>query len=299
MAALKGDYIGFTFNNYHSSDLAIIRTSDGSRYTEELLPEIEDKVVPVPGGDGEYYFGSYYRAKNFSFSIAYDKLTEEKIANLQAALGDRKIHPLIFDERPYKVYHVKVSQPPAITYIPFGEVGTRVYKGEGKINFVSSSPFARSRYKYLEDYPLETFPNRPEWLAASKIQAKGNRDIFASNTIPLYNAGQVPTDFILRLPFHTNGTIPAGRIFLRGRPEDALVWETIAKQGSDWGVQINSKLNLIEGITNSGLVTGTVYNRHKTGGNFFKIPLGAFNLDFSSGVSTTTLPTILYDYLYF
>jgi len=33
-----GDYIGFTFNNVHSSELGILRTSDGSRFNENLLP---------------------------------------------------------------------------------------------------------------------------------------------------------------------------------------------------------------------------------------------------------------------
>ena len=46
--ALKGDYIGFTYNGIHSSDLGIIRVSGGDRYEEELLPEIEEITVDVP-----------------------------------------------------------------------------------------------------------------------------------------------------------------------------------------------------------------------------------------------------------
>ena len=56
--ALSGDFIGFTFNNIHSSDMGIIRTSDGSRFNENLLPTFADKTVQVPGGDGIYYFNS-------------------------------------------------------------------------------------------------------------------------------------------------------------------------------------------------------------------------------------------------
>jgi hypothetical protein len=36
----SSDYIGFTFNNTHSSSLGIVRTSDGSRFNENLLPII-------------------------------------------------------------------------------------------------------------------------------------------------------------------------------------------------------------------------------------------------------------------
>jgi hypothetical protein len=34
----KGDYMGFTYNNIHSSTLGIVRTSNGSRFNENLLP---------------------------------------------------------------------------------------------------------------------------------------------------------------------------------------------------------------------------------------------------------------------
>ena len=46
--ALSGDFIGFTFNGVHSSDMGIIRTSDGSRFNENLLPTSTDKTVQIP-----------------------------------------------------------------------------------------------------------------------------------------------------------------------------------------------------------------------------------------------------------
>ena len=51
------DYIGFSFGTgkfdettgkeklIHSSELGIIRVSDGSRFSENLLPTIQDKTV--------------------------------------------------------------------------------------------------------------------------------------------------------------------------------------------------------------------------------------------------------------
>ena len=38
--AVKGDYIGFTFGDVHSSELGLVRVSDGSRYNEDLLPPL-------------------------------------------------------------------------------------------------------------------------------------------------------------------------------------------------------------------------------------------------------------------
>ena len=39
----------------------------------------------------------------------------------------------------------------------------------------------------------------------------------------------------------------------------------------DSGIQINTKLNLIEGIDQYGNITGTIYNKYLTEGDFFKI----------------------------
>lgn len=147
------DFIGFTFNGKHSSELGIVRTSDGSRFNESLLPVISDKTVQVPGADETYYFGSYYTHQVFDIPFAFDNLTEQKFAELKRWLGDKKIHDLVFDERPYKIYSAKITGSATIKHIPFSEGETnRVYKGEGSIQFTAFKPFARSAFKYLDQY---------------------------------------------------------------------------------------------------------------------------------------------------
>ena len=108
MAQMKGDFIGFSFGNTHSSDLGIVRTSDGDRYNQNLSPEFEDKTLAIPGGDGTYYFGSAFSQKIFEVPFAFDKITESKLRKLNAFFNDRKIHNLIFDEAPYKIYKAKI-----------------------------------------------------------------------------------------------------------------------------------------------------------------------------------------------
>ena len=121
MGVQRGDFIGFTFDDIHSSELGLIRVSDGSRFSENLLPTIQDKTVQVPGGDGFYYFGSYYTQKDFSLSVAFDSLTEEQIRKIKKLFGDKKIHKIVFDENPYKYYLVKIKNPPNLKYVPFEE----------------------------------------------------------------------------------------------------------------------------------------------------------------------------------
>ena len=41
----------------------------------------------------------------------------------------------------------------------------------------------------------------------------------------------------------------------------------------DAGIQINTKLNLVEGINSDGNITGTLYNKFLKNGDFFKIKI--------------------------
>jgi hypothetical protein len=73
------DFIGFTYDGKHSiDDFGIYRTSDGNRYNDNLVPQMTDKTADVPGGDGQYYFSTHYKTRQFSIPIAFDNLSEEQ-----------------------------------------------------------------------------------------------------------------------------------------------------------------------------------------------------------------------------
>ena len=197
------DFIGFTFNGVHSSELGIVRTSEGSRFNENLLPTIQDKTVQIPGGDGMYHFGSYFMQKQFNVSYAFDALTEEQLARIKTLFGDKKTHDLIFDETPYKVYQAKVTGSASIKHIPFAEGQTnRTYKGEGSLQFTAYDPYARSVYKYADQYDVKNFE---EWEdAANLLNTQGVFDKIEGNSIKLYNPGVKESDFILTLNFNNS-----------------------------------------------------------------------------------------------
>ena len=173
--ALKGDFIGFWIGDTHSSELGIIRTSDGSRFNENLLPTIQDKTVQVPGGDGFYYFGSYYTQRPFNIPIAFDNMSEAQFRRLKQIIGSKEMVQLVFDEAPYKYYSVKSTGSPILKYVCFdveddssgGNVGdlyaqatparstkTRVYKGEGTLSFIAYDPFGYARALSISDLRL-------------------------------------------------------------------------------------------------------------------------------------------------
>ena len=292
------DYVGFTFNGKHSSELGIIRTSEGSRFNESLLPTIQDKTIQVPGGDGMYHFGSYYTQRQFNISYAFDSLTEAQLNELKQWLGDKKIHTLIFDETPYKAYQAKVTGSASIKHIPFVEGATnRVYKGEGSIQFTAYDPYARCKEKYLSNDYYKKFNNIEEWKdAANLLIDQEDYDDCKGNEIKLYNPGDKEADFILTFRFD-NRNIPAGTIYLDA--DSQLSIKQISRLGEDTHIKINTKLNLIEGYVGERK-SGNIYNRFITSGTFFKIPCSTnitMTID-ESNLLNGCFESIEYDYIY-
>ena len=299
MSVLKGDFIGFTYNGKHSSDLGIVRTSNGSRFDENLLPTMQDKTAQVPGGDGTYYFGSYYTQRQFSVSFAFDSLTEEQFAELKRLFGDKKIHDLIFDERPYKTWKAKVTGSATMKHIPFAEGETnRIYKGEGTIQFTCYQPYAVCEKKWLDLYDND---NKNEWSVASGLKESQNvyDKLQGANSIKLYNPGDLESHFLLRFDFQ-NGKIGAGQISITQDSSKLLRWKEITAQGDDAYVKFNTKLNLIEGYRANGIKSGMIYNQAITNGEFFQIPLGESELVIADAAAyiNKTAP-IEYNYYYF
>ena len=294
----SSDYIGFTFNGVHSDTLGIKRTSEGSRFNENLLPTIQDKTVQVPGGDGMYHFGSYYTQRQFNISYAFDALTEEQLAEIKRVFGDKKIHTLVFDEMPFKTYQAKVTGSASIKHIPFAEGETnRIYKGEGSIQFTAYDPYARCKEKYLSNDYYKKFNNIEEWKgAANLLTSQGDYDVCVGNAIKLYNPGDKEADFVLTFRFD-NRIIPAGKIYLDA--DSQLSIKQISRLGEDTHIKINTKLNLIEGYVGERK-SGNIYNRFIASGTFFKIPCSTnitMTID-ESNLLNGCFESIEYDYIY-
>ena len=73
---IQGDFISFTYNGVYSTDLGVVRVSASNRYNDTLVPTAKEKTVEVPGGDGTYFFGSYYTQRPLTIDVAFDSVTE-------------------------------------------------------------------------------------------------------------------------------------------------------------------------------------------------------------------------------
>ena len=318
--SIKGDFISFTYNGVHSTELGIVRTSSSNRYNDQLVPTSQDKTVVVPGGNGTYFFGSNYTQRAITLNIAYDEVTEATLRRMRKVFSADTIHPLIFDDAPYKVYYAKVSGQPQLNYIPFQNYdsdflgGTpRIYKGEGTINFVCYDPFAHclNDYKYLNQYIVNNpswykYDNKNEWnLSANLLSIKGNYDTYnVSSGFKLYNPGDEEADFDFIIPISAASSLTG--IKIKDDNNDLenhtlMLKNAITPKTGDTHICFNSKMNLIQGY-NNGVRTGNTYNEFIGSGHWFKIPLNENNKNWyfvPIDYSDVTAPVLKYDYLYY
>lgn len=203
---IKGDYIGFTFGGVHSSELGLMRVSDGSRYNEDLLPPLQDKTAQVNGRDGAVYFGSQYNTRPIKVPVAFDNMTEDSFKQLKRLLQDKKPKYLWFDETPYKQWLVKSANAQSFKWVCFDESHNgkekRIYKGEGTLEFSCFSPYAESRVTFLDDevdqviyrYNKKLYFGDTPYLEIFNVEGNGvlNRELFYSSFLK----NQDPTDDI-------------------------------------------------------------------------------------------------------
>ena len=350
-----GDFTGFEFGGKHSSSLGIIRVSGGDRYEESLHPDIEDITAEVPGLDGNYYFGTNYKPKTIEIEIAFDSLTEKGLKDLRKVFNPKQKGELIFDELPYKKYIAKLESPIELSYVCFDEYKRvegerrngvrrnreensndfweqvtpweyttntqRIYKGEGKINFICYFPFAKSVYKSI---PIGEEEN--DWAISSGIltsEEYQNIDSYNSGQINVYNGGDLETGFRLYVPGAPSEEMTLS--YRRTSLEDSaasLVINPFTLEDGDIGFLIDTNNSLIVGVKPQTIIvndqevqvgitydqegnaiyktSGNLYNKYISSGYFFHLEPNEKNdnatLQIEGGMEGIE---IFYDYLYF
>lgn len=263
MSVFAGDFLGFTLGNIHSSQLNITRVSTGDRYDDILLPKFKDITVEVPGGDGTYYWDTFYNQRPFTLNFAYDNLRDEDLRALRQIFGFKGIKPLIFDEFPYKKYMVKAVAPPQFKYICFDYKEVRLYKGEGSVQLIAYYPYAFSTNStiYYDKKSTNIVIDNPGDLDADFMVCYSFLDQTISTTNPKPRAEALSV-FKLK--------------DIEGNVLSEMHFKGIKRQGEDVLLSVNSQTHLIEGLDENNNKTGNLYNKFITSGDFFKIPPGRF-----------------------
>lgn len=291
------DFLGFTFNGLHSYlDLKAIRTSDGDRYNVNLTPETTDLTAENPSADGMYYFNSYHKTKKFNLNFAFERLTDVNIRSWKQLCANKKLGDLIFDEEPYKVYTAKITGQPSLKFIPFDESSnsgtTRVYRGEGNIEFTCYWPYAHTPDKdtkvsekilpegkfgmdgkNIGSYGM--FNNKSLWAAGSGLTS-------STRACTGENPGDLPAPFILS----KSGTTNANTTFTI---TDKLYIKTLT---TVYGLKWDSKTGVVSGLSSALAAESTRAPVPVEGNTVGGIPVGGCS-------PTINGATLTYHYWYY
>ena len=140
------DFIGFSFNGVTSEDLGLSRVSDGSRYTEEMLPNFQDVSAKMPGSDYTLYWESFYNTKNLPVQIAFDSMTDAQMRLFKQTFDTKNLSKLTFAERTYQCYEVTTDATPQAgkTYYSIVNLQYTPFTGQ---NFVSGTTYYEIKIK--------------------------------------------------------------------------------------------------------------------------------------------------------
>lgn len=192
------DFRGFRFGKIHTSDLNLEVVSSSNRYEARTLPTPTDSVSDIPGGDGQYYFGSVNKNREITCNVAFDNVSEEKYRKIRQLFATNKLLDLVFDEEPYKTWRAKIRQKPEFKSLCFTdkETGKRVYKGEGRLVFICYYPYAYGFDKYIVRAADYYMLNTPECIIQN-LQDDG--DLFVKQ-----NREKLPQQIEENTKYHYN-----------------------------------------------------------------------------------------------
>lgn len=194
------DFRGFRFGKIHTSDLNLEVVSSSNRYEARMLPDATDTTVDIPGSDGQYYFGSLYKTREISCDVAFDNVTEEIYRKIRQLFATDKLQDLVFDEEPYKTWKAKLKGKPEFKSLCFTDKETkkRIYKGEGKLNFICYFPYAFGFDKYVVRAADYYMLNPPQTIICN---ISNNEDDIFFNTVD----AQIPERWIPQdIKYHYN-----------------------------------------------------------------------------------------------
>ena len=262
LSVFRGDFLGFQLGNEHSYNVNVTRVSSNDRYNDALIPNFTDSTVQVQGAEGNYYFDTVETTKQFQVDFAFDDLSEIELNRLRHMFGYKGLKRLIFDEKPDRYYMVRPTQPPVLSYLPFGEGEDLVYKGEGSVQLIAYYPYAKAiQPTIIEGTAINNTGDKPTGLEITYAA-----DALASGiSLSLAQNGKTKTMALSAI------TLPDG--------ED--------------GILINSNTQLIEGM-NGNAKTGHLYNQSIVSGDFIFVEPGTATLTSSPSYSSAKYTTVYY-----
>lgn len=198
------------------------------------------------------------------------------------------------------------------TWPTYTQVGERVYKGEGTVSFIAYYPYARcgsnGTGKWQSDYSVTWAsdkiyaPTMSQWVGAAGLAAsRSNYDVISNNTVLTYNPGDLDADFKVVTSLPSSSASSNLFAIQTGGFDNIISISSIgdlraaATNNSDSYLSYDSRTELLEGCSSSGVSTGHLYNRYiNPNSTLFKISTGE-----ATFTASASIRSLNYDYIYY
>lgn len=161
------EYIDFSFAGRHISEFGLVAASSGDRYQFPGSPEFKDEISEVNGAWGQYYWGTNFKTRTYTYSLVTDGMTERQFEEFKRHFRPGHYGQFYEDAWFDRYCYVRIKNVVDFTFIPFQEMieiagvkfPSRIYKGECKLVLIQDKPFLHSFYQVL-DSKIENLTNK-------------------------------------------------------------------------------------------------------------------------------------------
>lgn len=145
---------GFKYNGKHSSELNVQYIPDASARGDF---HVDFEVLDMdkawfPGGE---YYQTRVKSKVISLDCYYERVTIETRENIIKWLDRRTSGELIFDDRPYAIYHVYPTKKIEFKDYRQNDMDQELYSGTFTITFTAYHPFADLNLDTVDTFGID------------------------------------------------------------------------------------------------------------------------------------------------
>ena len=158
-ACHEKEFIDFEFAGRHISEFGMVAVADGGRHSFDAAPTFEDETSTVNGVDGQYFWGTHFKSKKMTFSLATDGMTEAQVNDFKHHFHPGKYGVFIEDKLACRKAYARVSQVSTFNMVPFRiekkvidkNIYINEYKGDCRITFEFDNPYFEAITNLIED----------------------------------------------------------------------------------------------------------------------------------------------------
>lgn len=152
------EYIDFSFAGRNISEFGLVAVTSSDRYQFPGSPEFKDEVSEVNGVWGQYYWGTNFKTRTYTYSLVTDGMTERQFEEFKRLFRPGHYGQFYEDTWFERYCYVRVKNVLDFTFVPFQEqvevagvkFPSRFYRGECKLVLIQDKPFLHSFYQVLD-----------------------------------------------------------------------------------------------------------------------------------------------------